>query len=109
MRRSLILLLLGLGLCFELTSCGVFGGNKGDEPVVFTKDDKPKKKKKVKRCKEEACHIRMNHYHQGAEFKGKRGGFFTRLFAPKQPKYGEGLPRNSHKRDPAQKPPKQRK
>lgn len=95
-------LVIGLGAT-EL-SCGIF--SKKDDGNLFAGKEKKEKKKKVKRCKEDACHVRMNHYHQGQEFKGKRGGFFTRLFAPKQPKYGEALPRNAHKRDPSQKPRK---
>lgn len=105
MKRYLLLTLLVIGLGSAEFSCGIF--NKGPKDVEFTKEEK-KKKKKVKRCKEEACHVRMNHYHQGQEFKGKRGGFFTSLFAPKQPKYGEGLPKKRRRRDPSQKPRKKK-
>lgn len=53
-----------------------------------------KKKKKPKKCKDEGCKVRMSHYHEGSEFKGKRGNFFMRLFTPKESKYGQGKYRN---------------
>ncbi|MGF1532093.1 MAG: hypothetical protein ACFCUI_00190 [Bernardetiaceae bacterium] len=90
-----------VSLCLACSSCGIF--NKGGKDVEFTKEKKGKeKKKKVKRCKEDACHVRMNHYHQGQEFKGKKGGIFTNLFPPKQPKYGEALPKQARQRDSSQ-------
>ncbi|MCC5944030.1 MAG: hypothetical protein JJT94_03790 [Bernardetiaceae bacterium] len=56
-----------------------------------------KKEKKPKKCKYDACHVRMTHYHEGAKYKGKRGGFFTTLFAPKEPKYGQAVPKRRRK------------
>lgn len=53
-----------------------------------------KKKKKAKKCPDPSCKVRMSHYHEGSEFKGKRGNFFIRLFTPKESKYGQGRHRN---------------
>jgi hypothetical protein len=57
-----------------------------------------KKKQKLKRCPLPSCHVRMDHAHADADvsgmFKGKRGCFIRRIFTPKNPKYGQGLPRN---------------
>jgi hypothetical protein len=60
-----------------------------------------KKKKKPKKCRLESCHVRMSHYHDGAEYLGKRRWFLRPLFYPnKEPKIGQGLKKT--KRDPHQ-------
>lgn len=56
-------------------------------------DGESKKQKKPKKCKYDHCHVRLNHYHNKTEYKGKRGGAFTGIFSPKSPHYGQGLPR----------------
>ncbi|TAF33981.1 MAG: hypothetical protein EAZ57_04590 [Cytophagales bacterium] len=66
---------------------------KSKKPELNASEKKKKKKKKVKKCKLPECHVRMNHYHEGAEFRGKRGGIFTAWFAPKQPRYGQANPK----------------
>ena len=74
-----------------LVSCG--GGKPSNQ--ASEQEAGKKKKKKAKKCKEEGCLVRMSHYHEGAEFKGKRGNFFIRLFTPKESKYGQGRHRNN--------------
>ncbi|AFM05027.1 hypothetical protein Fleli_2670 [Bernardetia litoralis DSM 6794] len=74
-----------------LTSCA---GNKSSNQASEQEAGK-KKKKKAKKCKEEGCRVRMSHYHEGSEFKGKRGNIFIRLFTPKESKYGQGRHRNN--------------
>ncbi|PIY09131.1 MAG: hypothetical protein COZ18_08685 [Flexibacter sp. CG_4_10_14_3_um_filter_32_15] len=72
-----------------LVSCG--GSKKGAQA---SEQEAGKKKKKPKKCKDEGCKVRMSHYHEGTEYKGKRGNFFIRLFTPKESKYGQGRHRN---------------
>lgn len=74
-----------------LVSCG--GGKPSNQ--ASEQEAGKKKKKKPKKCKDEGCKVRMSHYHEGAEFKGKRGNFFMRLFTPKESKYGQGRHRNT--------------
>ena len=87
---SILLLFFSL-LLFSgtLLSCG---GNKPSAQA--SEQEAGKKKKKPKKCKDEGCKVRMSHYHEGTEFKGKRGNFFIRLFTPKESKYGQGRHRN---------------
>ncbi|WP_027002054.1 hypothetical protein [Hugenholtzia roseola] len=94
--KSLSFLLL-LGLLFvtapTLSSCRrAPAGEQTSEELA--KKGKPKPKK----CKIESCQVRMTHKHGGADFKGKRGNFFVRLFTPKESKYGQGLHRNHYKK-----------
>jgi hypothetical protein len=83
---------------FSFQSC------KGNEPKKGDSGEEAnqKSKKKPKKCKLEECHVRMSHYHEGKLVKGKRGGFFTTLFAPKDPLYGQSVPKYNRRRDPAQ-------
>lgn len=88
---SFLLLLFSLFLVNgTLSSCR---GNKPSDQASEQEAGK-KKKKKPKKCKDEGCKVRMSHYHEGSEFKGKRGNFFIRLFTPKESKYGQGKHRN---------------
>jgi hypothetical protein len=86
--------------------CGfsLFVSCKGNEPKKGESGEEAsaKSKKKPKKCKLEECHVRMTHYHEGKLVKGKKGGFFTTLFAPKDPLYGQSVPKYNRKRDPAQ-------
>ncbi len=93
--------MLFLGL---LCSFSFFVSCKGNEPKKGESGEEAtaKSKKKPKKCKLEECHVRMTHYHEGKLVKGKRGGFFTTLFAPKDPLYGQSVPKYNRKRDPAQ-------
>ena len=103
MKKALNILFLLFALSFlgfSTTSCSIFQPKQKSNDELFGQGKK--KKKKLKKCKIESCHVRMNHGHEGSEFKGKRCFLFTTLFAPKQPKYGEGLPKNATKRDPHQ-------
>jgi len=85
-----------LSFCFLLalmSSCSIFGGGKKSE----NGEDKQKKPKPLK-CRYEACHVRMNHYHEGQEYKGKRKWFLRPFFFfNKNPKIGEG--RKEDRRD----------
>ncbi len=82
---------LAFAAFFAVPSC------KSKKPDLNASEEKKKKKKKVKKCKMPFCHVRMNHYHDGAEFRGKRGGGFTAWFAPKQPRYGQANPKYKKK------------
>jgi hypothetical protein len=55
-----------------------------------------KGKSRPKKCKHDNCYVRMTHKHDGGDYKGKRGGFFMRLFTPKESKYGQGRYRNHY-------------
>ena len=72
----------------SLTSC------RGNKPQDQASEQQGKKKKKAKKCPDPSCQVRMSHYHEGSQFKGKRGNFFIRLFTPKESKYGQGRHRN---------------
>ena len=90
-RNILFLVLLSLLTLFigNLTSC------KSNKPSDQASEQQAgKKKKKAKKCPDPSCQVRMSHYHEGSEFKGKRGNFFIRLFTPKESKYGQGRHRN---------------
>ncbi|WP_338768914.1 hypothetical protein WAF17_08770 [Bernardetia sp. ABR2-2B] len=93
LRKNISFLLLICALFVfsgTLTSCR---GNKPSDQASEQEAGK-KKKKRPKKCKDEGCKVRMSHYHEGQEFKGKRGNFFIRLFTPKESKYGQGRHRN---------------
>jgi hypothetical protein len=82
MRNYLVILLL-----LFTTSCGIFGGGKSSG-----EDEEKKKKKKPKKCKLEACHVRMMHMHEGAEYYGKKKWFLRPFFfCNKNPKIGQGI------------------
>jgi hypothetical protein len=97
MKRLLYFLLI-------LFSCSLLESCKGSEPKKGEdgKEEDGKKKKKPKKCKLLECRVRMTHYHEGKLVRGKRYGFFTTIFAPKDPLYGQSVPKYNRKRDPGQ-------
>ena len=44
----------------------------------------------MKRCRGRQCTVRMEHYHDGYEYRGVN--WFTYIFKYKNPRYGKGYP-----------------
>ncbi len=96
-KKIVFLLILATALSLVSTSCG----SSKKQAQASEEQGKKKKKKKLPRCKMKSCHVRMNHLHDGAEFRGKCNWFLRNWFYfGKEPKIGEGLKKS--KRDPHQ-------